>query len=139
VLRDVTVVDTTTTVLGRPAALPLVLAPTGFTRMMHHQGERAVVRVAEAVGIPYARRPALAPQRDHTGPIGRPGTASLDQPTSCLQSQIGRGRHLRRYEAAQVEAALALSVVVRWGPVLTAVSGTLVARPARQRRCSLAA
>jgi len=41
-------------VLGRPAALPLALAPTGFTRMMHHQGERAVVRVADEVGIPYA-------------------------------------------------------------------------------------
>jgi L-lactate dehydrogenase (cytochrome) len=54
VLRDVTAVDTTTSVLGRPAALPLAFAPTGFTRMMHHQGERAVVRVAEAVGIPYA-------------------------------------------------------------------------------------
>jgi L-lactate dehydrogenase (cytochrome) len=54
VLRDVTVVDTSTTLLGRPAALPLALAPTGFTRMMHHQGERAVVRVAEEASIPYA-------------------------------------------------------------------------------------
>ena len=54
VLRDVTVVDTTTTLLGHPAALPLAFAPTGFTRMMHHQGERAVVRVAEGAGIPYA-------------------------------------------------------------------------------------
>ena len=54
VLRDVTAVDTTTTLLGRPSALPLAFAPTGFTRMMHHQGERAVARVAEAVGIPYA-------------------------------------------------------------------------------------
>src|SRR5918995_4638297 len=54
VLRDVTAVDTTTTLLGRPSALPLALAPTGFTRMMHHQGERAVVRVAEQAGIPYA-------------------------------------------------------------------------------------
>jgi L-lactate dehydrogenase (cytochrome) len=54
VLRDVTVVDPTTTVLGRPSALPLALAPTGFTRMMHHQGERAVVRVADRAGIPYA-------------------------------------------------------------------------------------
>jgi L-lactate dehydrogenase (cytochrome) len=54
VLRDVTAVDTTTTLLGRPAALPLALAPTGFTRMMHHQGERAVVQVAERAGIPYA-------------------------------------------------------------------------------------
>jgi hypothetical protein len=32
---------------------------------------------------------------------------------------------------AQVEAASVLSVVVRWGPVGTAVNGTLVARPAR--------
>jgi hypothetical protein len=31
----------------------------------------------------------------------------------------------------QVEATLALSVVVRWGLVRTAVNGTLVARPAR--------
>jgi L-lactate dehydrogenase (cytochrome) len=54
VLRDVTMVDTTTTVLGHPSALPLAFAPTGFTRMMHHQGERAVVRVAEGAGIPYA-------------------------------------------------------------------------------------
>jgi hypothetical protein len=30
----------------------------------------------------------------------------------------------------QVEAALVLSVAVRWGPVMTAVNGTLVARPA---------
>jgi FMN-dependent dehydrogenase len=40
VLRDVTVVDTTTTLLGRPAALALALAPTGFTRMMHQGAPR---------------------------------------------------------------------------------------------------
>ena len=39
---------------GRPAALPFAFAPTGFTRMMHHEGERAVVRVAQRRGIPYA-------------------------------------------------------------------------------------
>src|SRR4051794_3018495 len=42
VLRPVASVDTTTTIAGRPAAMPLVLAPTGFTRMMHHTGESAV-------------------------------------------------------------------------------------------------
>jgi hypothetical protein len=50
--------------------------------------------------------------------------------TSCLQSQFGRDRYLRRCEGAQVDAASALSVVVGWGPVRTAVNGTLVARPA---------
>jgi hypothetical protein len=57
--------------------------------------------------------------------------AGLDQPTPCSQSQFGRDRHLLRHEAAQVEAASALSVVVRWEPVRTAVSGTLVARAVR--------
>jgi len=54
VLRDVSTVDPSTTILGEPAALPLVFAPTGFTRLMHHAGEPAVARVAERIGIPYA-------------------------------------------------------------------------------------
>ena len=54
ILRDVGSVDTATTILGATAALPLVLAPTGFTRMMHHEGERAVARAAAAASVPYA-------------------------------------------------------------------------------------
>jgi L-lactate dehydrogenase (cytochrome) len=54
VLRDVSCIDPTTTILGSSAALPLVFAPTGFTRMMHTDGESAVGRVAERTGIPYA-------------------------------------------------------------------------------------
>jgi L-lactate dehydrogenase (cytochrome) len=54
VLRDVSNVDTTTTILGRSSQLPLVFAPTGFTRMMHTDGEAAVARVADRIGIPYA-------------------------------------------------------------------------------------
>jgi L-lactate dehydrogenase (cytochrome) len=54
VLEDVSAVDTSTTILGRPAALPFAFAPTGFTRMMHTDGEPAVARVAARAGIPYA-------------------------------------------------------------------------------------
>jgi L-lactate dehydrogenase (cytochrome) len=54
VLHDVSAPDTSTTILGRPAAAPFSFAPTGFTRLMHHEGERAVVRVAERHGIAYA-------------------------------------------------------------------------------------
>lgn len=54
VLQDVSAIDTTTDMLGKPASVPFSFAPTGFTRMMHHEGERAVVRVAERRGIPYA-------------------------------------------------------------------------------------
>ena len=54
VLQDVSEVDSTTSILGRPAAAPIVFAPTGFTRMMHTEGESAVARVAARTGIPYA-------------------------------------------------------------------------------------
>jgi L-lactate dehydrogenase (cytochrome) len=54
VLRDVSTVDPSTTLLGAPSALPLAFAPTGFTRLMHVEGESAVGRVAERVGVPYA-------------------------------------------------------------------------------------
>ena len=37
-LRDVSDPDPAVTVLGRRWALPFALAPTGFTRMMHHEG-----------------------------------------------------------------------------------------------------
>ena len=53
VLRDVSTISTSTTILGRPASMPLILAPTGFTRMMHAAGETAVARAAFAAGIPY--------------------------------------------------------------------------------------
>ena len=54
VLQDVSSVDTSTVILGRPAAAPFGFGPTGFTRMMQTEGESAVARVAERVGIPYA-------------------------------------------------------------------------------------
>lgn len=53
VLRNVADVDTSITLLGRRSAWPFVFAPTGFTRMMNHEGECAVARVAERIDIPY--------------------------------------------------------------------------------------
>jgi L-lactate dehydrogenase (cytochrome) len=54
VLRNVGTVDVSTTILGRRAAMPMVLAPTGFTRMMRTEGEPAVARAAARAGIPFA-------------------------------------------------------------------------------------
>lgn len=54
VLQDVRDVSTASTILGEPADMPLVCAPTGFTRMMHTEGEPAVVRAAQRAGIPYS-------------------------------------------------------------------------------------
>jgi L-lactate dehydrogenase (cytochrome) len=54
VLRDVSAVDVSTTLLGRPVSMPLVLAPTGYTRLTHSQGELSVARAASRAGIPYS-------------------------------------------------------------------------------------
>ena len=53
VLRDMSAVDTGVTLLGQPLPIPLVLAPTGFTRIADPQGELAVARAAARAGLPY--------------------------------------------------------------------------------------
>ena len=54
VLRGNAQIDTSTTLMGEHLPVPLVLAPTGFTRIAHSQGELAVARSAERAGLPYA-------------------------------------------------------------------------------------
>jgi isopentenyl diphosphate isomerase/L-lactate dehydrogenase-like FMN-dependent dehydrogenase len=54
VLRDVSEVDLSSTVLGKKVSMPVGIAPTGFTRMMHTEGEIAGCQAAEAAGIPFS-------------------------------------------------------------------------------------
>ncbi len=54
VLRDVSQIDTSSTLLGTPLPFPLVLAPTGFTRIVEPPGELSVARAAARRGIPYS-------------------------------------------------------------------------------------
>jgi L-lactate dehydrogenase (cytochrome) len=53
ILRDVSKVDLGREVLGRRAELPFGIAPTGFTRLMHTEGEIAGASAAGDAGIPY--------------------------------------------------------------------------------------
>jgi L-lactate dehydrogenase (cytochrome) len=53
VLRDVSTVDTRSTLLGSPMPVPVVLAPTGYTRIADSEGELAVARAAQRAGVPY--------------------------------------------------------------------------------------
>src|ERR1700758_4987893 len=53
ILHDVSGRSTKTTILGEPAALPLILAPVGLTGMQHGEGEIHACRAAHAAGIPY--------------------------------------------------------------------------------------
>ena len=50
VLRDVSGISLSTTVLGRPAALPFGVAPTAMQRLAHPQGEVANARAAQEKG-----------------------------------------------------------------------------------------
>jgi L-lactate dehydrogenase (cytochrome) len=54
ILRDVTNVTAGWDVLGGPVALPFAIAPTGFTRLMHTEGEIAGARAAASAGIPFS-------------------------------------------------------------------------------------
>lgn len=54
ILRDVSQVSTAWDVLGAPVAMPVGIAPTGFTRMMQTEGESAGAKAAERFGIPFA-------------------------------------------------------------------------------------
>ena len=103
-LHDVTVADTATTVLGRRWPLPFALAPTGFTRMMHHEGERAAVRAAQRAGLTFA--------------LSAMGTTSIEQVAAeapgarkWFQLYVWRDRAagqdlLKRAQAAGYEALL---------------------------------
>lgn len=54
ILRDVTNVTAGWNVLGRPVTLPFAIAPTGFTRLMHTEGELAGAAAAARAGIPFS-------------------------------------------------------------------------------------
>jgi L-lactate dehydrogenase (cytochrome) len=109
VLRDVSSVDTTATILGRTASMPVVFGPTGFTRMMHRAGEGAVGRAAGRAGIPYV--------------LSTLGTTSIEQlardaPGAQLWFQLyvskdrGRSRDLVSRAAESGYAALVVTVDV---------------------------
>ena len=65
ILRDVSKVNASSQVLGGPSSFPLSIAPTGFTRMMHTEGELAGAQAAAEFGIPVT--------------LSTMGTASIEQ------------------------------------------------------------
>jgi L-lactate dehydrogenase (cytochrome) len=53
VMRDVSNVETSTSILGHDVSLPVVLGPVGLAGMMARRGEVQAVRAAEAAGVPF--------------------------------------------------------------------------------------
>jgi isopentenyl diphosphate isomerase/L-lactate dehydrogenase-like FMN-dependent dehydrogenase len=51
---DVSVRDTSTTILGQPAAFPAIVGPTGLNGLQWSDGDMAIARAAAAAGLPFA-------------------------------------------------------------------------------------
>jgi isopentenyl diphosphate isomerase/L-lactate dehydrogenase-like FMN-dependent dehydrogenase len=51
--RDVSQVDTGTTLFGHRVAMPLAIAPTGSAGLVWHDGDVAIARAAATAGIPF--------------------------------------------------------------------------------------
>jgi L-lactate dehydrogenase (cytochrome) len=103
-LRDVSEVETATTLLGAPSPLPFALAPVGAPRLLHHEGESAVARAVREVGVPYA--------------VSTLGTVGLEQladttPTPLwLQLYVWGDRGVARELLARAEEAGCRAVVL---------------------------
>jgi len=54
VLRDVSEIDISTDILGARSSMPLIIAPTGFPRIAHPDGELATARSAARHDIPFS-------------------------------------------------------------------------------------
>jgi len=53
-LSDISSIETGTTLLGQPIEWPVIIAPTGASRLFHHEAEPAVVRAANKFGTMYS-------------------------------------------------------------------------------------
>lgn len=69
-LSDVSNLQTQTTLLGRTIDWPLMIAPTGASRLFHAGGEPAVVNAAGKSGIPYSLSTVGTTTIEDVGAIG---------------------------------------------------------------------
>jgi len=78
VLTDVSGVDTATSIFGRQVPVPFALAPVGYTRMLHPDGESGAARSAVRHGLPYTLSTMATTSIEDlasavSGTAGRPG------------------------------------------------------------------
>ncbi|MGB7405184.1 MAG: alpha-hydroxy acid oxidase [Pacificimonas sp.] len=106
VLRDVSEIDTSVTLLGKPHPLPFFLSPTAGNRLFHKDGERAVAAAAGKAGIVCG--------------LSTLGSVSIEDHINCgngpkwFQTYVWKDRGLTREMLARAKAAgyeaLALTV-----------------------------
>ena len=97
-LVDVSDVDTSTTFLGKEVGLPIGFGPTGFTRMMHHAGEKATASVAATNDLVF-----VLSTLGTTGPEDL--MASVPEGNNWFQLYISKDRSITHDLLDRVEAA----------------------------------
>jgi len=120
VLRDVSAVDTRLALLGLELPFPVLLAPTGFQRLFHPEGELATARGAGAAGALYT--------------LSTPATTSLEDVAKVAKAPLWFQLYVQRdreFTLALVKRAEAHGYRAI---VLTADTPVLGARDREQRR-----
>jgi len=119
VLQGVGEADPATTLLGRPMAFPLVLAPTGFTRIAHPEGELAVARAAQAAGVPYA--------------LSTLGTRSIEEVAAVSSGDLWFQVYVWR-DRGMVEEMIARAASAGYHALCLTVDATVIGRRERDVR-----
>jgi isopentenyl diphosphate isomerase/L-lactate dehydrogenase-like FMN-dependent dehydrogenase len=107
--------DLRTTVLGQELAFPLILAPLGFTRLFHPEGERGAARAAGAAGIPYCLSSFSGyPLEEIRRACSSPAAAGLAPGVLWYQLYLAGGREVveATLERAQKAGFSALAVTI---------------------------
>ncbi len=97
VLADIAEIDMRTTLLGREVAAPLLLSPTGMSRLFHPDKELAVARAAARAGLFYTLSTVA------TASIEEVATASTGP--KMFQVYVFKDRGLTRELVARTKAA----------------------------------
>jgi 4-hydroxymandelate oxidase len=103
VLRGIEHPALRTTVLGQPVELPVLLAPVGFHRLCHSDGEKASARAARAAGTIFISSTAATYALEEVAP---------EAGAWWFQLYVLRDRGLSRHLVQRAEAAGASALVV---------------------------
>jgi len=69
-LSDVSSIDVRSTLFGKPIDWPVMIAPTGASRLFHREGEPAVARAAAQFNMPYSLSTVGTTTIEEIGAIG---------------------------------------------------------------------
>jgi L-lactate dehydrogenase (cytochrome) len=120
--RDVSHVDTSTTVLGRRQPLPLVLSPVGAPRMFHPEGELAVARAARHAGLPYG--------------ISTLATTSIEDVAAQTSTPLWFQLYLWG-DRGEIKEAIARARAAGFGALLFSIDTTVRSKREREKRTGL--